>query len=86
MKKMHWILAFALVVVAMPAFSAVPMQMWSCEMEDGTTEEDVMAGAKEWLEAVKEIEGGENLKVQVFFPVGSRQTWTRLQRHRASNG
>ena len=64
-----WTLVFALMFVAAPAFSGEATQMWKCEMEDGATEEQIKARAQNWLNAAKKLNGGENFKAYVFFPV-----------------
>ena len=37
-------------------------------MSDGTTEEQVEAIAADWLKAVRQMPGGEAVKMRVFFP------------------
>jgi hypothetical protein len=64
-----WTLVFALMFVAAPAFSGEATQMWKCEMDDDATEEQVKARAQAWLKAAKKLNGGENFKAYVFFPV-----------------
>ena len=54
---------------AAPAYAAEATQMWKCEMNDDTTEEEVITMAREWLKAAKTMEGGERLKAFVNFPV-----------------
>src|SRR6476619_6923334 len=34
------------------------VQIWSCEMKDGTTEQEVEAIAADWLKAVRQMPGG----------------------------
>jgi hypothetical protein len=67
-------LVFALMLVAAPAFSAEATQMWKCELDDDASEEDVMAQAREWLQAAKKLEGGQGLKASVLFPVAVNVT------------
>jgi hypothetical protein len=67
-------IVFMLMIVATPAFSAQPIQMWQCEMNDGATEEEVMAGAQAWLKAAKKIEGGEQIQAYLYFPVAVNAT------------
>jgi hypothetical protein len=62
-------LVFMLMFVAAPAYAAEATQMWKCEMDDDTSEEEVTASAQEWLKAAKKMEGGERLKAYVYFPV-----------------
>lgn len=60
---------FMLMIGAAPAYSAEATQMWKCEMDDDTTEEEVIAMAREWVAAAKKVKGGERLKAYVYFPV-----------------
>ena len=67
-------LVFVLMLVAAPAFSAEATQMWKCELDDDASEEDVMAQAREWLQAAKKLEGGQGFKASVYFPVAVNVT------------
>ena len=67
-------LVFMLMLVAAPTFAAEATQMWKCEIDDDASEEDVMAGAQEWLNAAKTMEGGKNLQASVLFPVAVNAT------------
>jgi hypothetical protein len=58
-----------LMFVAAPAYAAEALQMWKCEIDDDTSEEEVIANAGEWLKAARKIEGGERLEAYVYFPV-----------------
>ena len=58
-----------LMIVAAPGYSAVASQMWRCELGEETTEADVKARASKWLEAARQMKGGEGLEAYVFFPV-----------------
>ena len=44
------------------------VQIWACEMKEGTTEEQVKSIAKDWLKAIRQMPGGAAVKVRVFFP------------------
>ncbi len=66
---MFLMLALVMMVVAAPVFSGEATQMWRCEMDDDATEAQVAEGAAKWLAAAKKLDGGANLKAQVFFPV-----------------
>jgi hypothetical protein len=63
------VLISMLLVVAVSAYSSECVQMWKCEMDEDTTEEQVIAMAQEWLKAAKKVKGGEKLKAYVYFPV-----------------
>jgi hypothetical protein len=58
-----------LMIVAAPAYAAEATQMWKCEMDDDTTEAEVIAMAREWITAAKKVKGGERLEASVYFPV-----------------
>jgi hypothetical protein len=45
------------------------MQIWTCELDDEATEEQVLEGAQEWLAAARTMKGGKNLEYYVNFPV-----------------
>ena len=62
-------LVFILMIVAAPAYAAEATQMWKCEMEDDTSEEEVTAIAQVWLKTAKTMKGGERLKAYVYFQV-----------------
>ena len=44
------------------------VQIWACEMSDGTSEQEVEGIAADWLKAVRQMPGGEAVKMRVFFP------------------
>ena len=44
------------------------VQIWACEMSDGTSEKEVEAIAADWLKAVRQMPGGAAVKMRVFFP------------------
>ena len=59
-------------IVAMPAHAIEAWQAFDCVIEnDQKTEKDVIAGAEKWLKAARTMEGGEDLKVSVHFPVAA---------------
>ena len=49
--------------------SGVATQMWKCEMDDDTSEEEVKAMAQAWLKAARTMKGGKRLEAYVYFPV-----------------
>ena len=63
------VLVSILMIVAVPLYAAEATQMWKCEMDDEMSEEEVTAGAQEWLKAAKTMKGGEQLEAYVYFPV-----------------
>ncbi len=62
-------LVAVLLIGAAPAYSGEAVHMWKCEMDDDATEEQIKARAQAWLKAAKKLNGGENFKAYVFFPV-----------------
>ena len=52
-----------------PAYADSILQIWSCEINDGKTGDDVVAASSVWLKAAKSNEGGENIKAFVEFPI-----------------
>ena len=44
------------------------VQIWECQMSDGTTEKQVEAIAADWLKAIRQMPGGAAVKMRVFFP------------------
>ena len=62
-------LVFMLMFIVAPAYAGEAMQMWRCEMDDETSEEEVIAMAQAFLKAAKTMPGGEGLKAYVNFPV-----------------
>ena len=51
-----------------PAYADSILQIWSCEINDGKTGDDVVAASSVWLKAAKNNEGGENIEAFVEFP------------------
>ncbi len=68
------ILGSMLMIKAAPAYAAEAMQMWKCELEGDTTEEEVITMAQEWVKAAKTMAGGKGLEANVYFPVAVNVT------------
>ena len=72
-----WITALA-IATALLAWSGTAQadatQMWRCEMDDDATEEGVREQAQNWLKAARKMEGGDQLKAYVYFPVAVNAT------------
>ena len=74
-RSLLMILVAVMVFAVAPAFAGgEATQLWRCEMEDDTTEAQVMEGAQKWLAAVKKIKGGENFEATVLFPIAVNAT------------
>ncbi len=67
--KVMLLLGLSMIFAAGAVHAGEPMQMWNCGMEDGVTEEDVEAKAKEWMEAARKVDGGKNIEVAILWPV-----------------
>ena len=59
-----------LMVFASPAYSEA-IQIFNCEFEGETTEDDVLTMGAKWLKAAKTIKGGENIQVYIRYPVAA---------------
>ena len=83
MKSITRLILSLLIAVGAPAYSRAAdatseeevapsqfevVQIWSCEMSDGTSEQEVEAIAADWLKAVRQMPGGAAVKMRVFFP------------------
>jgi hypothetical protein len=58
-----------MMIAAAPTYAGEALQVWKCEMDDDTTEQEVMAMKQEWLMNARKIKGGERLEAYVYFPV-----------------
>jgi hypothetical protein len=63
-----------LMIKAAPAYAAEATQMWKCEMEGDTSEEEVITMARDWVKAAKTMAGGKGLEAYVYFPVAVNVT------------
>jgi hypothetical protein len=63
-----------LMIKAAPAYAAEATQMWKCEMEGDTSEEEVITMAQDWVKAAKTMAGGKGLEAYVYFPVAVNVT------------
>jgi hypothetical protein len=68
------VLISMLMLAAAPAYSGEAMQIWRCEIEDGTTEKAIKEHAVKWLAAAKKLNGAKDLKASVSFPVAVNAT------------
>lgn len=73
MKKFMQLMFFpVLMTLATQAWSSTVVQLYSCALEDNATEEQVEAHLSKWLKAAKKSKGGENLEVQLYFPMAAQ--------------
>ncbi len=76
---MRCLLLLLLFAISAPVFSASEyevVQIWSCEMDDATTEAQVEAIAASYLKAVRTVDGGADATMRVFFPAVVNNTGT----------
>ena len=60
-----------LMMLAAPAWSASAVGVYWCQQGDGASEADVDAAATAWLKAAKAVKGGENLEVEIMYPLAA---------------
>ena len=61
---------FTLMIVATYVY-ADAMQLYYCEQDDDTTDEQVDAIAAEWIKAARTMKGGENIEGYLRFPIAA---------------
>jgi hypothetical protein len=66
----HLLIISILMVFASPAYSEA-IQIFNCEYEGDTTEDDVHDMVVKWLAAAKATKGGDNLRIFIRFPVAA---------------
>jgi len=54
-----------------PAYADSIVQLWSCKINDGKTEDDLVAASSAWLKAAKTNEGGEDIEAFLDFPIAA---------------
>ena len=69
MRKIIASIAAATLLLLSMSASADVAQVWQCQLEDGTTDDDLMALSKSWLDAAKGI--NDSASVRVYFPVAA---------------
>lgn len=75
MKTINRCAIFAvLLMFGAPSYADKVTQIWKCEMDEETTEAVVDDMAEAWLEAAKQMKGGENLEMHLRFPVAVNDT------------
>jgi len=70
MKSVIRLMAISMLMTfAAPAWSGSAVHLFHCVAEDETTDDALQAIASEWLAAGKQMKGGEDLKIFLYFPV-----------------
>ena len=60
---------------AAPAFADSIVQLWSCKLNDGKTPADLAAVSATWLNAANSMEGGDEVKAYLEFPIAADEAW-----------
>jgi hypothetical protein len=58
-----------LMFVAAPAWSDAAIHLYHCELEDEAHDDALTEIASKWLEVARGMKGGENLQVNLYFPI-----------------
>jgi hypothetical protein len=79
------LLAFVILIVvapsaqmAAPATPAAPadsnevVQVYQCSLGEGVTEVMLETAVKDWLKALRMLDGGEGIKIQILWPVAAK--------------
>ncbi len=53
------------------AFADSVVHIWTCELNDGKTGDDVVAASSAWFEVAKSMEGGEDLEAYLEFRIAA---------------
>ena len=53
------------------AYADSVVHIWTCELNDGKTGEDVVVASSSWLEVAKSMEGGADLEVYLEFRIAA---------------
>lgn len=59
--------ALAMLSFAASAFADSIVHIWTCELNDGKSGDDLISASSDWLKAAKSIEGGEDLEAYLEF-------------------
>lgn len=71
MKTLMHLLLVSVFLVFASAAHAEAIQIFNCEFEGDSTDDDVWEMAEKWLAAAKTLKGGENLKLYIRHPVAA---------------
>ena len=63
------LIASVVFLFAVPANAENIVQLWSCKLNDGKTSADLVAVSSAWLKAAKSMEGGEEAKAYLEYPI-----------------
>lgn len=71
-KVIQLIFVSVLMILTAPVYADSVVQVYECERDDDTTDEQIEAMAEEWLKAAKGVKGGENLELYLNFPIAGQ--------------
>jgi len=60
---------FVMFLFAAPVFGDSIVHTWTCKLHDGKSMDDMMGASSAWLKVVKSVEGGENVKLFLEYPI-----------------
>lgn len=62
-------LVFMLMIVVAPICSAKFVQVYNCSQDEDATDTQIEAAAAEWIKAAKTMKGGDQLELNLYYPV-----------------
>jgi hypothetical protein len=65
------IIASLLLMVAIPAWSATAVIVYTCQMDEEASEDDIHAVSDDWIKAARGMPGGKNVEAYTMFPVAA---------------
>lgn len=73
MKKIASLLTTAVcaVLLSAPASADSLIHLWSCKLNEGGTNEDLVKLTEDWLKGVKSMDGGAELRVLLEYPMAA---------------
>ncbi len=54
-----------------PAFGDSIVHTWTCKLHDGKSMDDMVDASSAWLQVVKSVKGGENVKLFLEYPIAA---------------
>ena len=63
--------ASATLLLCAPASADSLIQLWSCKISEGGTQDEMMELSTEWLKAVRSMDGGSELRVLIEYPMAA---------------
>ena len=63
--------AILMIVYVVPARAETIVQLWTCQLNEGSTQDELMAISVEWMNAVNAMDGLENFESYIEFPMAT---------------